>query len=1180
MHSGLRRRAALGAALMFVPLWSFACGDEPKKQDPPSVIIIDEDQGQDMAAGDMREGDQGHDMGADMPEEMGDPTDRDGDGVLNEADNCPDASNPEQADRDRDGVGDVCDMFPSFYDPTNPQMFMTVSESAEIVNDSPEEGLNGWSVPFMARGAVDSVVDGVGDVDFHSFYVPEPMTLMVSIDSTNQGLYAAALIAGYQIPNAGVLRIAVAPGQGQPAIREFFAPVPGWYTVGVSDIRNFIGTQPDVGSPSMTYTLRVSAPPLPEPTALSVPSPPQPRDFYDGLVVHEVDARNLKALNIQNSPAALGMEVVYQPAISVYDPDAKKTLAFSQLEQNDATTDAASLRTLVGRGRQRLLVIEDYVQAIGEPKIVLSVDEPALTREDETPQAPQDTRRDNLIWLDEGTKISGVIDTPSQDGAVADEDVYLFTMHKGQAFKAVISPTIGGSLAPELEIGHAFAQNDQDGFFSVARIDPDAEIPDNERTLEYIVTAQQEGDFALRVRHEPNIGADVPVGGGAYGYTVELKPWEPMPAQAQTLPAQLPQVFADGGLGVASADAMQADMINVSVEHESLFAETQVVSAQTWEVLESTFSSSFSFRAPESGEYWIIARDYLGRGTGMTPLVISISTPVVQPIGALPQVLQGALAVAGQDDFYRFSAKAGDKIEASIFADELFPSMEFYDAATFDYFDSASRSTELVFDRDMDVIVKVSSFDPERRPEFTYTLGLQYITPSDLGALPVSRSDALDVSPFGDWYKVSVSAGELYTAKVVAQNGYSPTVRVFSPDTLNILATSSNGVARFNAPMTGEVYINVYDALRKTDPIYLYELAVDGFNPAVLMPGVEQSLSLADGAETRYFKLTAAEPGAIDVFAAAQGGWPLRLDVLNATTLRTIGGQTISGHYRYATSELAEVVVAISSADGTLAGPLSFNLKGQIVGAGIGLMEVEPNAVASPQALGMLPQVVNGHLEDPDLEDAFTIEAKAGDRLWALTASWMMTGLYDLNAAVEILTPSGDSLATDTYSGEGFYPSIFGAVAPVDGTYTVRVYLGALDTSDVGDYTLSLFADSAAEVAQVEPNDDVMGAQDLGALTRVVRLSTTTGAADAADVFAFTLPSRSTVEVLAPGGDGHALQLLDAMGQSIVASGSGFDMTVVPKLSARNLNAGTYYLEVGAGMADGDLDVLLVVRPL
>ena len=36
-------------------------------------------------------------------------TDKDGDGVNNISDNCPNSPNTDQADRDRDGKGDICD---------------------------------------------------------------------------------------------------------------------------------------------------------------------------------------------------------------------------------------------------------------------------------------------------------------------------------------------------------------------------------------------------------------------------------------------------------------------------------------------------------------------------------------------------------------------------------------------------------------------------------------------------------------------------------------------------------------------------------------------------------------------------------------------------------------------------------------------------------------------------------------------------------------------------------------------------------------------------------------------------------------------------------------------------------------------------------------------------------------
>jgi len=50
------------------------------------------------------------------------PDDRDGDGVVNELDNCPDVSNPDQRDFDHDNIGDACDRCPLDPDPAQADM--------------------------------------------------------------------------------------------------------------------------------------------------------------------------------------------------------------------------------------------------------------------------------------------------------------------------------------------------------------------------------------------------------------------------------------------------------------------------------------------------------------------------------------------------------------------------------------------------------------------------------------------------------------------------------------------------------------------------------------------------------------------------------------------------------------------------------------------------------------------------------------------------------------------------------------------------------------------------------------------------------------------------------------------------------------------------------------------------
>ncbi len=43
--------------------------------------------------------------------------DRDGDGILDESDNCPTIANPDQLDSDSDGIGDACDNCPTVHNP-------------------------------------------------------------------------------------------------------------------------------------------------------------------------------------------------------------------------------------------------------------------------------------------------------------------------------------------------------------------------------------------------------------------------------------------------------------------------------------------------------------------------------------------------------------------------------------------------------------------------------------------------------------------------------------------------------------------------------------------------------------------------------------------------------------------------------------------------------------------------------------------------------------------------------------------------------------------------------------------------------------------------------------------------------------------------------------------------------
>jgi len=70
--------------------------------------------------------------------------DRDGDGVPNEKDNCPDGYNPSQADADKDGFGDVCDCAPT--DPSFRSTQIAIESFGSTVPFSPVENASRWTL--------------------------------------------------------------------------------------------------------------------------------------------------------------------------------------------------------------------------------------------------------------------------------------------------------------------------------------------------------------------------------------------------------------------------------------------------------------------------------------------------------------------------------------------------------------------------------------------------------------------------------------------------------------------------------------------------------------------------------------------------------------------------------------------------------------------------------------------------------------------------------------------------------------------------------------------------------------------------------------------------------------------------------------------------------------------------
>jgi hypothetical protein len=110
-------------------------------------------------------------------EEVSEVPDRDGDGILDADDNCPDDPNADQADLDGDGLGDACD---------------PDGDGDGVLNDDD----NCPSVPNADQADLD--VDGIGDLCDPHNTVPvdiKPGSDPNSIDTRSRGVIPVAILS-------------------------------------------------------------------------------------------------------------------------------------------------------------------------------------------------------------------------------------------------------------------------------------------------------------------------------------------------------------------------------------------------------------------------------------------------------------------------------------------------------------------------------------------------------------------------------------------------------------------------------------------------------------------------------------------------------------------------------------------------------------------------------------------------------------------------------------------------------------------------------------------------------------------------------------------------------------------------------------------------------------------------
>jgi hypothetical protein len=773
----------------------------------------------------------------------------------------------------------------------------------------------------------------------------------------------------------------------------------------------------------------------------------------------------------------------------------------------------------------------------------------------------------------------GTIGQPRPQGPtslVGDRDYFLFTAKRGEMIRVTVTPDAGSLIEPLVEIGHLVEQTGESYFIGLHQA-PAATV-NEDGSVEWLVSATDDGEMVGYVQHGPNEFSANPVGGAGYGYTVSIESVTPAPEDIGAAPGQADVDIPGGGFGLAKFTADQGHLLTIRDEN-NLYTDMRVLDSATWRVVASG-SGALTLSAPADGEYWIETHDFIGRSTPVgEPATVFVETIQIEDLGALPATVTATLDMQ-QRHLYSFTATAGQALDLRVSTETFFPQIELFDADLAEIGFARYQQRQFIVPADGQYVVGVSASSGATDPNYTYTLGVEEIDPTAAAALPYADSSVVDDVPFAQWYEIPVTDQTSYTATLdTAAGDFNDRMYAFDPSDLSLIKTSSSGVLRWKSEFDGTVWLAVVDADNRGDPLFTYDLNVTELmtTPATLGQTVNGQLATGSSEDIYSFMST---PGMLDIHVIPTGDWRPVVDLIDGETLDRIGdADNILGRVRYARSEADDFLVSVSSADPNLAGPLDYEITIDIKDSTGAVAEVEPNdALGEAQAVEP-PVVTEGATDDIDTTDRYQVTLVRGQRIWALAADRNMSGTDRFDAELSLRDATDLEVSNDAWGGEGFMPAMYGVAAPASGTWQI-VYGPRGAVAPLGDYSIFFETSPVLEVAEAEPNDDVAGAQAVGAFEEVVRIDAFVDAGDPLDLYGFNVArSDANVEIVLENADpGHEIRLLDSMGMEVAASGPSHDGLNDPVINLAGLAAGDYYVELAEGTASGAVDIILIVN--
>ncbi|MEM1022374.1 MAG: hypothetical protein AAGD10_12620 [Myxococcota bacterium] len=448
-------------------------------------------------------GDDDTDTVTDMgPVDMSTGPDQDGDEWLDGEDNCLMIPNPEQRDRDRDGIGDLCDSCPA--SPGNEEAGCNFVDEVEP-NDVTAQAIS--VVPMgqfrEVRGAVEDPTVDQQAVDTYDITVEAKSLYRIRLARADAGsrLQPGFTVSGPGYAPRGAADLFIAE-------RDVYFSQAGTYTITVGDQRGLFGSDAS-GDEDDTYALAIEEVEV-DVRTLTLPANDREIPLIDPteIVLFETDLVEERFTFIQ-------LAGVVDDDFNNIDTIVAIELSDGQSAESDNVgadvTDSRIVLENAATGTARVVI--DHAQILGPRTIPyavqLSVAQFEILPELEPNDAPELAAR--LQFPDEPGGMPDFTDGVIQRKAVPDFDWYSFEGDAGEFVRLRV--TGQGTLEPFAAL---FEQTGATAAEVSLIVDADG-APSAQ--IEAILAST--GTYFLAVGDRRNVDDDQSVGGEQFAYTIQ-----------------------------------------------------------------------------------------------------------------------------------------------------------------------------------------------------------------------------------------------------------------------------------------------------------------------------------------------------------------------------------------------------------------------------------------------------------------------------------------------------------------------------------------------------------------------------------------------------------------------------------------------------------------------------------